>query len=114
MRTFTRQTFDYATAKKGDKRMNKYIEVTGAKENNLKNISVKIPKNKLVAISGPSGSGKSTFAMDILQRECQRQYMESMGLVTDGMNKPKVDSIVGLSPSISVSQGMSNRNPVQH
>ncbi|MGL5346340.1 MAG: excinuclease ABC subunit UvrA [Peptostreptococcaceae bacterium] len=91
--------------------MNKYIEVKGAKENNLKNISVKIPKNKLVAISGPSGSGKSTFAMDILQRECQRQYMESMGIVTDGMNKPRVDSIMGLSPSISVSQGMSNKNP---
>lgn len=91
--------------------MNNYIEINGAKENNLKNISVKIPKNKLVAISGPSGSGKSTFAMDILQRECQRQYMESMGVVTDGMNKPKVDSIVGLSASISISQGISNKNP---
>lgn len=91
--------------------MYEYIEIRGARENNLKNISVKIPKNKLVAITGPSGSGKSTFAMDILQRECQRQYMESMGMVTDGINKPKVDSIVGLSPSISISQGNSNRNP---
>lgn len=91
--------------------MYKYIEIKGAKENNLKNISVKIPKNKLVAVTGPSGSGKSTFAMDILQRECQRQYMESMGMITDGFNKPNVDSIIGLSPSISISQGINNRNP---
>lgn len=81
-----------------------YIEVIGAKENNLKNVSVKIPKNKLVAITGPSGSGKSSFAMEILQKECQRQYMESMGLVTDGLNKPNVETITGLSPAISVSQ----------
>lgn len=91
--------------------MYEYIEVMGAKEHNLKNVSVRIPKNKLVAITGPSGSGKSTFAFDILQRECQRQYMESMGMVTDGMNKAKVDKIVGLSPSISISQGINNRNP---
>jgi len=50
-----------------------WIEVIGAREHNLKNIHVKIPKNKLVAVTGPSGSGKSSFAMDILQRECQRQ-----------------------------------------
>lgn len=91
--------------------MNEFIEITGAREHNLKNISVKIPKNKLVAISGPSGSGKSSFAIDILQRECQRQYMESMGMVTDGMNKPKVDDIIGLSPSISVKQGKNTKNP---
>lgn len=91
--------------------MYEYIEVIGAKEHNLKNVSVRIPKNKLVAITGPSGSGKSTFAFDILQRECQRQYMESMGMVTDGMNKARVDKIVGLSPSISISQGINNRNP---
>lgn len=91
--------------------MYEYIEIIGAKEHNLKNVSVRIPKNKLVAITGPSGSGKSTFAFDILQRECQRQYMESMGMVTDGMNKAKVDKIVGLSPSISISQGINNRNP---
>lgn len=84
--------------------MHDFIEVIGAYEHNLKNISVKIPKNKLVAITGPSGSGKSTFAMDILQRECQRQYLESMGLVTDGLNKPKVEKIVGLSPAIGISQ----------
>ncbi|MCH4890016.1 excinuclease ABC subunit A [Acidaminobacter sp. JC074] len=84
--------------------MHNYIEVIGAREHNLKNVSVKIPKNKLVAITGPSGSGKSSFAMDILQKECQRQYMESMGLVTDGLNKPKVDKIIGLSPAIGISQ----------
>lgn len=88
-----------------------FIEIKDAWEHNLKHIDVNIPKNKLVAITGPSGSGKSTFAFDILQRECQRQYMESMGLVTDGMNKAKVASIVGLSPSISISQGINNRNP---
>ena len=88
-----------------------YIEIKGARENNLKNITIKIPKNKLVVFTGPSGSGKSTVAMDILQKECQRQYMESMNLVTDGITKPKVDSIIGLSPSISVGQTMSNKNP---
>jgi len=87
------------------------IKITGAKEHNLKNVSVDIPKNKLIAITGPSGSGKSTFAFDILQKECQRQYMESMGMVTDGMNKPHVENIVGLSPSISISQGINNKNP---
>ena len=80
------------------------IEVYGAKENNLKNISFKIPKYKLVAITGPSGSGKSTVAMDILQRECQRQYAESLGILADGLNKPYVDKLIGLSPSISISQ----------
>ena len=84
--------------------ISEYIRIVGAYEHNLKNVSVSIPKNKLIAITGPSGSGKSTFAMDILQRECQRQYMESMGLVTDGLNKPKVESIVGLSPAIGISQ----------
>lgn len=88
-----------------------YIEIKGANEHNLKNISINIPKYQLIAVTGPSGSGKSTFAFDILQRECQRQYMESMGMVTDGMNKAKVESIVGLSPSISISQGINNRNP---
>ncbi|BES66529.1 excinuclease ABC subunit UvrA [Gottschalkiaceae bacterium SANA] len=91
--------------------MYKFIEIKGAREHNLKNISVQIPKNQLVALTGPSGSGKSTFAFDILQRECQRQYMESMGMVTDGMNNAQVDRIVGLSPSISISQGINNRNP---
>ena len=91
--------------------MKEMIQIHGARENNLKNITLSIPKHKLVVLTGPSGSGKSTLAMDTLQRECQRQYMESMGMTTDGMSKPKVDSIIGLSPSISVGQHITNRNP---
>ncbi|WP_087974371.1 excinuclease ABC subunit UvrA [Oceanobacillus rekensis] len=87
------------------------IIIKGARENNLKNISLEIPKNKLVVLTGPSGSGKSTLALDTLQRESQRQYMESMGMPTDGFSKPKVDSMIGLSPSISVGQHVTNRNP---
>ncbi|MCU6713108.1 excinuclease ABC subunit UvrA [Paenibacillus sp. J5C_2022] len=89
----------------------KSIIINGARENNLKNITLAIPKHKLVVLTGPSGSGKSTIAMDTLQRECQRQYVESMGMVADAIGKPKVDSIVGLSPSISVGQHVTNRNP---
>jgi excinuclease ABC subunit A len=88
-----------------------YIEIRGARENNLKNVTLRIPKHKLVVLTGPSGSGKSTLAMDTLQRECQRQYMESMGMTSDAVAKPNVDSIVGLSPSISVGQHVTNRNP---
>jgi excinuclease ABC subunit A len=87
------------------------IIINGARENNLKNITLAIPKHKLVVLTGPSGSGKSTLAMDTLQRECQRQYMESMGMTSDSVSKPKVESIVGLSPSISVGQHVTNRNP---
>ncbi|PYI51644.1 excinuclease ABC subunit UvrA [Paenibacillus flagellatus] len=91
--------------------MNDKIVIRGARENNLKHVSLDIPKHKLVVLTGPSGSGKSTLAMDTLQRECQRQYMESMGMAADQVGKPKVDSIVGLSPSISVGQHVTNRNP---
>ncbi|QCR32243.1 excinuclease ABC subunit UvrA [Lysinibacillus sp. SGAir0095] len=91
--------------------MKDMIEIYGAKENNLKNVSLMIPKQKLVVLTGPSGSGKSTLAMDILQRECQRQYMESMGMPTEGMSKPNVERIIGLSPSIGVGQHVTNRNP---
>lgn len=87
------------------------IEIRGARENNLKQVNLSIPKHKLVVLTGPSGSGKSTLALDTLQRECQRQYMESMGMTSDTIAKPKVDSIVGLSPSISVGQHVTNRNP---
>ena len=85
------------------------IIIKGAKEHNLKNVDVNIPKNKLVVLTGPSGSGKSTLAMDTLFNECQRQYLESMGM--QGIDKPKVDSIRGLSPSISINQHVTNRNP---
>ena len=87
------------------------IVIKGARENNLKNVSLSIPKYKLVVLTGPSGSGKSTLAMDTLQRECQRQYMESMGMTSDSISKPKVESIEGLSPSISIGQHVTNRNP---
>lgn len=91
--------------------MNECIIIKGARENNLKNITLTIPKYKLVVLTGPSGSGKSTLAMDTLQRECQRQYMESMGMSSGSVSKPKVESIEGLSPSISVGQHVTNRNP---
>lgn len=91
--------------------MNDYIEIIGANENNLKNVSLRIPKNKINVLTGVSGSGKSTIAFDILQKECQRQYMESMGVVTDYISKPKIAAISGLSPSISIDQHNSNRNP---
>lgn len=91
--------------------MQEYINIKGASENNLKNISLSIPKNKLVVFTGLSGSGKSTLAFDTLQRECQRQYMESMGMTADLFTRPKVETISGLSPSISVDQHNGNHNP---
>lgn len=91
---------------------NDHIVIRGARENNLKNLTFTIPKYKLVVLTGPSGSGKSTLAMDTLQRECQRQYLESLGLAAaTAYGKPKVDAITGLSPSISVGQHVTNRNP---
>lgn len=91
--------------------MSDEIKIIGARENNLKNITLSIPKNKLIVLTGVSGSGKSTIAFKTLQTECQRQYMESLGLVTDEFTKPNVDKITGLSPAISVSQNNQNRNP---
>ncbi len=88
-----------------------YINIKGAKENNLKDVDVQIPKNKLVAFTGLSGSGKSTLALETLQRECQRQYMESMGMTMNIGSKPRVDSIEGLSPAISINQHHTNNNP---
>lgn len=87
------------------------IIIRGARLHNLKNIDVSIPKNKLVVFTGLSGSGKSTLAMDTLYQESARRYMESLGMVGHGLSKPPVDSIVGLSPSISVDQHPTNRSP---
>jgi len=86
------------------------IIIRGARLHNLKNISISIPKNQLVVFTGLSGSGKSTMAIDTLHKEGQRQYMESLGMVTFE-SRPPVDTILGLSPSISVDQHCRNRSP---
>ncbi|MFF5574165.1 excinuclease ABC subunit UvrA [Streptomyces luteogriseus] len=91
--------------------MDDFIRVTGARLHNLQNVSLSLPKNKLVVLTGLSGSGKSTLAFDTLHREGQRQYLESLGMVTGFTSKPAVDSITGLSPSISVDQHLTNRSP---
>ncbi|HLJ82074.1 MAG TPA: ATP-binding cassette domain-containing protein, partial [Ktedonobacterales bacterium] len=91
--------------------MTAHITIRGARLHNLKNITLAIPKNQLVALTGLSGSGKSTLGFDILHKEGQRQYLESLGLVPFGMAKPPVDSITGLSPTISVDQHLTNHSP---
>jgi excinuclease ABC subunit A len=88
-----------------------HITINNARLHNLKNVSLSIPKNKLVVFTGLSGSGKSTLTFDTLHKEGQRQYMESLGLVGYAVNKPAVDSITGLSPSISVDQNLTNHSP---
>ena len=91
--------------------MTNHITIKGARLHNLKNITLSIPKNKLVVFTGLSGSGKSTLAFDTLHKEGQRQFMESLGLVTYALSKPQVDAIEGLSPSISVDQHLTNHSP---
>lgn len=92
-----------------------YIEVIGAKQHNLKNISVKIPKNKLTVITGVSGSGKSSLAFDTIFAEGQRRYVESLSSYARQflgvMNKPDVDKIIGLSPAIAINQKAVSSNP---
>ncbi|MFA5340516.1 MAG: excinuclease ABC subunit UvrA, partial [Clostridia bacterium] len=95
--------------------MQKYIFVKGAKENNLKNIDVLIPKDKLVVLTGISGSGKTTLAFDTIYAEGQRRYVESLSSYARQflglMNKPDVEFIEGLSPSISIDQKTTSHNP---
>ena len=91
--------------------MQSFITINNARLHNLKNITVQIPKEKFVVLTGLSGSGKSTLAFDILHKEGQRQYLEALGFVAYGMTKPPVDSIQGLSPSISIDQYLTNHSP---
>lgn len=92
-----------------------YIEIFGAREHNLKNIDLSIPRNKLVVITGLSGSGKSSLAFDTIYAEGQRRYMESFSAYArsflGGMERPDVDKINGLSPVISIEQKTTSKNP---
>jgi excinuclease ABC subunit A len=92
-----------------------FIEIYGAKEHNLKNVDIAIPKNKLVVITGISGSGKSSLAFDTIYSEGQRRYMETFGAYArqfiGEMERPDVDKITGLSPVISIEQKTTNKNP---
>jgi excinuclease ABC subunit A len=95
--------------------MPEFIRVTGAREHNLKNVDVEIPRDKLVVITGLSGSGKSSLAFDTIYAEGQRRYVESLSSYARQflgiMDKPDVDSIDGLSPAISIDQKSTSRNP---
>ena len=95
--------------------MNEYITVQGAREHNLKNVSVRIPRNKMTVITGLSGSGKSSLAFDTIYAEGQRRYVESLSSYArqflGQMDKPDVDAIEGLSPAISIDQKTTGRNP---
>lgn len=85
------------------------IVIQNAREGNLRGVSLEIPKGKLVVFTGLSGSGKSTLLVDVLFNECQRQYLEAMGL--EGIRKPQVERISGASPAVLVAQTDANRNP---
>ena len=93
----------------------KFIEIKGAREHNLKNVNISIPKNKLTVITGLSGSGKSSLAFDTIYAEGQRRYVESLSAYArqflDLMKKPEVDSIEGLAPAISIEQKTTSHNP---
>ena len=94
---------------------NDTIKITGAREHNLKNLNLEIPKNKLVVFTGLSGSGKSTLAFDTLYAEGQRRYMESLSSYArqflDRVGKPDVDKIEGLTPAIAIDQKTTSKNP---
>ena len=85
-----------------------WIDIRGAKENNLKNISLKIPRGKMVVMTGLSGSGKTSLAFDTIYAEGQRRYVESLSAYArqflGGVEKPDVEAIEGLSPAISIDQ----------
>src|SRR3989344_5285420 len=91
------------------------IKITGAREHNLKNIDIEIPRNKLVVLVGVSGSGKSTVAFDIIYSEGQRQYLESLNVFArrflQKSNRPNIDTVTGLSPTIVIEQDVIRDNP---
>lgn len=93
----------------------KKIIIKGAKEHNLKNVDVEIPRDKLVVITGLSGSGKSSLAFDTIYAEGQRRYVESLSsyarMFLGQMEKPNVESIDGLSPAISIDQKLHQKSP---
>src|SRR6202142_3306282 len=95
--------------------MDNFIKVRGARQHNLKNVDLDIPKNQLVVLTGVSGSGKSSFAFDTIYAEGQRRYVESLSSYARQflgvMQKPDVDFIEGLSPAISIDQKSTSRNP---
>lgn len=106
---------DNGSGRSGQAIPNEFIEVFGAREHNLKNIDISIPKNKLVVFTGVSGSGKSSLAFDTIYNEGQRRYMESFSAYArqfvGDMERPDVDKITGLSPVISIEQKTTNKNP---
>ena len=106
---------DLGEAGSGDSAVQEFIEIIGAREHNLKNIDITIPKNKLVVFTGVSGSGKSSLAFDTIYNEGQRRYMESFSAYArqfiGDMERPDVDKISGLSPVISIEQKTTNKNP---
>jgi len=96
-------------------KMDEYIKVRGAKEHNLQNVDIDLPRNKLVVITGLSGSGKSSLAFDTIYAEGQRRYVESLSAYArqflEMNNKPDVESISGLSPAIAIDQRTTSHNP---